>query len=91
MKKGYVCGGLDDPPKEVEEFLAKIVVLKPQGTIQPGYTPVVYCHTAQVACKIVEIQARLDKDGNVVEKEPKSIKKGDWASVIMRPMKPMCC
>lgn len=82
---------MDDPPREVQEFLAKIIILKHPGTIKPGYTPVVYCHTAQVACKFVEIQATISKDGSVIEKEPKSIKNGDWALVVMKPMKPMCC
>lgn len=62
------------------------------GQIKNGYCPVVYCHTAHVACKFVEIKCKIEgKTAKVIEEEPKSIKNGDYALIVMKPTKPMCC
>ena len=59
--------------------------------IKPGYTPIVYCHTAQVACKFAEFVEKIDRRaGASVEKNPKSLKAGDAAVIRIIPMKPMC-
>jgi elongation factor 1-alpha len=93
LKRGYVCGSVNnDPPKEVESFLAQIIILNHPGQIENGYTPVLDCHTAHIACKFEEIQAKIERrNGTITEKEPKSIKNGDSALVIMKPTKPMSC
>lgn len=31
------------------------------NTIKKGYTPVIDCHTSHIACKFVEIRARVDR------------------------------
>jgi elongation factor 1-alpha len=60
------------------------------GQIQNGYTPVLDCHTAHIACKFEEIKAKIDRrDGKIMEAEPKCIRSGDSALVQMIPQKPM--
>jgi len=64
-------------------------VLKHPGTIQNGYTPVLDCHTAHVACKFEKIESLIDRrNGKVLEEEPKGIKQGESALVRMIPQKP---
>jgi elongation factor 1-alpha len=65
-------------------------VLQHPSAITAGYTPVFHCHTAQVACTITEIMAKLDtKTGGVKEQNPAFIKTGDAAIVMIRPTRPM--
>eukprot|EP01083_Nonionella_stella_P016451 45923_1 len=50
--RGNVCGkAKDDPPRGVSEFEAQVIVLNHPGQIRAGYTPVLDCHTAHIACK----------------------------------------
>ena len=93
LKRGYVCGQANnDPPKEAEEFLAQIIVMNHPGNIENGYTPVLDCHTAHIACRFDKIDAKIDRrNGTILEKEPKSIRNGDSALVTFKPTKPMCC
>lgn len=92
IKRGYVCGSsVNDPPKEVESFLAQIIIMNHPGSIEGGYTPVLDCHTAHIACKFDKIEAKVDRrTGTVTESEPKNIKNGDAALVTLKPTKPMC-
>ena len=61
------------------------------GQIENGYTPVLDCHTAHIACKFQEIQSKIDRrTGKATEEEPKFIKTGDSALVNMKAQKPMC-
>lgn len=90
IKRGDVTGHLDKPPTVVQEFTARIIIIWHPTAIAPGYTPVVHAHTASVACRIAEIQAKINpRTGQIVEKNPKFIKKGDVAIVKFKPIKPM--
>jgi len=93
IRRGYVCGdSKNDPPQGVEDFTAQVIVLNHPGQIQNGYTPVLDCHTAHIACKFAEILTKVDKrSGKELEAAPKFIKKGDAAMVRLEPTKPMCC
>jgi elongation factor 1-alpha len=90
IKRGDVAGPLDNPPTVAKEFTAQIIVLQHPNVITKGYTPVFHVHTSQIACKITEIQKKLDpKTGQVLQENPDFIKAGDAAIVKCVPSKPM--
>ncbi|MBD6955330.1 MAG: translation elongation factor EF-1 subunit alpha [Thermoplasmata archaeon] len=90
IKRGDVCGKVDNPPTVAQEFTAQIVVLNHPSVISPGYTPVFHVHTAQVACTISEIVKTLDPRTNATKQEkPDFIKTGDVAIVKVTPTRPM--
>ncbi|MFZ3059644.1 MAG: translation elongation factor EF-1 subunit alpha [Candidatus Methanoperedens sp.] len=91
IRRGDVCGHVSKPPVVAEEFTAQIVVLQHPSAITIGYTPVLHCHTAQVAGTITAILKKLDpKTGQVAAENPDFIKAGDAAIVTIKPAKPLC-
>lgn len=92
IKRGMVAGdSKNDPPGKTESFKAQIIVLNHPGEIHAGYTPVLDCHTAHVACKFAELLDKIDRrSGKKTEESPKMIKNGDAAIVNLIPSKPMC-
>ncbi|MFU8767499.1 MAG: translation elongation factor EF-1 subunit alpha [Candidatus Methanoperedens sp.] len=91
VRRGDVCGHTDKPPSVADEFTAQIVVLQHPSAITVGYTPVLHCHTAQVAGTIMAINKKLDpKTGAVSAENPDFIKAGDAAIVTIKPTKPLC-
>ena len=90
IRRGDVCGHPDKPPMVAKEIKAQIVVLQHPSAISAGYTPVFHCHTAQIACTITAILAKLDpRTGGVKEQNPAFIKPGDAAIIMVTPSKPM--
>ncbi|MHA1408913.1 MAG: translation elongation factor EF-1 subunit alpha [Candidatus Odinarchaeia archaeon] len=90
VKRGDVCGHVDNPPTVVQEFTAKIIVLNHPTALSVGYTPVVHAHTAQVACRFEELIAKFDpRTGAVTQEKPEFIKKNEGATVRMVPIRPM--
>ncbi|MFC4448907.1 translation elongation factor EF-1 subunit alpha [Halorussus aquaticus] len=90
IRRGDVCGPADDPPSVAETFTAQIVVMQHPSVITDGYTPVFHAHTAQVACTIESIDAKIDpSSGEVAEENPDFIQSGDAAKVTVRPQKPL--
>lgn len=68
----------------------QVIVLNHPGEIHSGYTPVMDCHTAHIACKFQELLEKEDRrTGKKMEEFPKMIKKGDAAMVKLVPSKPM--
>ena len=91
IKRGSVLGPVKDPPTIARAFRAQIIVVHHPTAIAAGYTPVLHAHTAQVAATITEIESKLDpRTGQPTEDKPKSIKTGDSAIVIIKPLRPLC-
>merc|ERR1711883_46856 len=92
IRCGNVCSdSKNDPAKEAKTFNAQVIVLNHPGEIQNGYTPVLDCHTAHIACKFGEMLEKIDRrSGKKIEDFPPKIKSGDAAIVKMIPSKPMC-
>lgn len=91
IKRGDVLGHPNNPPKVAKEFKAQIIVIHHPTAIAPGYTPVMHCHTAQVAATMTEFEAKINPaSGAVEEQNPKFLKVGDSAIVKIRPVRPTC-
>uniref|UniRef100_A0A8D1RE76 Elongation factor 1-alpha n=1 Tax=Sus scrofa TaxID=9823 RepID=A0A8D1RE76_PIG len=92
IRRGNVTGdSKNDPPLEVGSFLAQVIILNHPGSIAAGYSPVLDCHTAHIACKFAELREKLDKrSGKKLEDNPRALRSGDAGLVQMIPSKPMC-
>merc|ERR1712002_193475 len=92
LKRGFVASdSKNDPSKGAADFTAQVIVMNHPGQIQAGYSPVLDCHTAHIACKFAELKQKIDRrTGKEVEANPKFIKSGDSCIVQMIPSKPMC-
>jgi len=92
IKRGNVAGdSKNDPPQETADFVAQVIILNHPGEIHAGYSPVLDCHTAHIACKFAEILSKIDRrTGKEMEKEPKALKSGDASMIKLVPSKPMC-
>merc|ERR1712179_209426 len=92
IKRGNVAGdSKNDPPKGAKCFTAQVIILNHPGEIRKGYSPVLDCHTAHIACKFEEMIEKIDRrSGKKLEDNPEKVKSGDVAIVRMVPSKPMC-
>merc|ERR1712223_2147811 len=92
IKRGMVAGdSKNDPPKEAESFDAQVIILNHPGEIHAGYSPVLDCHTAHIACKFAELNEKIDRrSGKKLEDNPASVKSGDATIAKLIPQKPMC-
>jgi elongation factor 1-alpha len=92
IRRGNVAGDTkNDPPLGAASFHAQVIVMNHPGQIGNGYSPVLDCHTAHVACKFATITQKMDRrSGKVLEENPKFIKNGDAAMVDLEPSKPLC-
>ncbi len=90
IRRGDVAGHPDKPPTVVREFVGQIIVIYHPTAIAAGYTPVMHAHTAQVACRFVELLQKIDpRTGQVIEEKPSFLKTGDSAIVKFQPLKPV--
>ena len=72
-------------------FVFQVIILNHPGKINPGYAPVLDCHTAHIACRFSEFKEKIDRrSGKKLEDNPEHLKSGDSGIVEMVPSKPMC-
>merc|ERR1712125_316160 len=92
LRRGFVASdSKKSPANSISMFEAQVIVMNHPGQISNGYSPVLDCHTAHVACKFALIKEKMDRrSGKVLEQNPKFVKTGDACIAIMEPTKPMC-
>nr|CAB59358.1 translation elongation factor eEF-1 alpha chain [Anisakis simplex] len=92
IRRGSVASdSKNDPAKEARSFTAQVIIMNHPGQLSAGYTPVLDCHTAHIACKFAELKEKVDRrSGKKVEDNPKFLKSGDAGIVELVPTKPMC-
>merc|ERR1712128_363255 len=73
IKRGYVASDSKNKPASgVQDFTAQVIVLNHPGQVSTGYSPVLDCHTAHIACRFAELQQKVDRrTGKVTEDNPK--------------------
>jgi len=95
-RKEIGCGEVvgethNDPPHLIDQCRAHVIILDHPRSICEGYTPVIHCHTARIACRWISFHQKLDRrSGQIVEEQPKFLRTGDAALIDMMPLQPMC-
>jgi len=91
LRRGYVASdSKNEPAASIAMFEAQVIVMNHPGQIANGYSPVLDCHTAHVACRFDRIKEKMDRrSGKVLEVDPKFIKTGDASIVELKPTKPL--
>jgi len=92
LRRGMVASDAQkDPAAGALSFQAQVIVMNHPGKIHSGYSPVLDCHTAHVACRFDKLEKKMDRrSGKVLEDNPPFIKTGDAAIIKVVPTKPMC-
>lgn len=92
LRRGFVASDSKNSPAEsIGSFDAQVIVMNHPGQISNGYSPVLDCHTAHVACRFAKILEKMDRrSGKKLEDNPKFVKTGDACIVSLEPTKPMC-
>ncbi len=92
LRRGFVASdSKNDPALEAASFTAQVIVLNHPGVICAGYTPVLDCHTAHIACKFAELLEKVDRrSGKKLEDKPKCLTTQEAAIIRLIPTKPMC-
>merc|ERR1711937_518677 len=92
IRRGNVASdSKNDPAKKCGSFNAQVIILNHPGEIKAGYTPVLDCHTAHIACKFEQLVEKIDRrSGKKIEDNPDKVKSGDACIAKLVPTKPMC-
>jgi len=92
IKRGNVASDSKNKPAAgANSFDAQVIILNHPGEIRQGYTPVLDCHTAHIACRFDAIKEKIDRrSGKSLEESPKFVKSGDACIATLKPTKPMC-
>merc|ERR1712177_108417 len=72
IRRGMVAGDAKkDPPAKSEHFNAQVIILDHPNKIMAGYTPVLDCHTAHIACRFDKLLEKIDRrSGKKIEDNP---------------------
>ena len=90
LRAGNVAGPASNPPTVAETFTADIMLLEQANPIFPGYAPIIHVHEAHVKSGIEQILKKYNpKTMEVMEENPTSLMKGDFAQVVFRPRLPL--
>merc|ERR1711962_1999096 len=92
VRRGNVCSdSKNNPAKGTDSFRAQVIILNHPGEIRAGYTPVIDCHTAHIACKFEALEEKIDRrSAKKLEDNPACVKSGDATIAKLVPQKPMC-
>lgn len=94
LHRGDVVSPVSDPCTVVnpgQTMSCQLIVIWHPTAVAMGYTPVVHAHTAQIACKFVSLDKKLDpRSGQVVEDNPQFLKRNDASICQLGPIKKMC-
>ena len=53
-------------------LFCQVIILNHPGEIHAGYSPVLDCHTAHIACRFMELHEKIDRrSGKKLEDNPK--------------------
>jgi elongation factor 1-alpha len=90
LRRGYVASNSKDTPAcEALSFDAQLIVMNHKNIVA-GYTPVLDCHTAHVACKFTSLRNKVDRRTNkMTEAEPKSVKTNEGCDITLVPQRPL--
>jgi len=62
IRRGHVCSNSkEDPAQPAASFDAQVIVLDHPNKIMEGYTPVLDCHTAHIACRFNKLKVLINK------------------------------
>eukprot|EP00547_Thalassionema_nitzschioides_P014533 CAMPEP_0194251686 /NCGR_PEP_ID=MMETSP0158-20130606/25940_1 /TAXON_ID=33649 /ORGANISM="Thalassionema nitzschioides, Strain L26-B" /LENGTH=441 /DNA_ID=CAMNT_0038988887 /DNA_START=14 /DNA_END=1339 /DNA_ORIENTATION=+ len=92
VHRGHVASDSNcDPAYAVASFEAQVIIIDHPGQISNGYSPIIDCHTAHVACTFTNIKQKLDRRTGVkIEDSPPFVQSGDACIVDLEPTKPLC-
>ncbi|GAB4309403.1 MAG: translation elongation factor EF-1 subunit alpha [Promethearchaeota archaeon] len=94
LKRGYVVCHPDNPATVVTPkgyFQGQIIVVWHPRAVAQGYCPVVHAHTAQVACKFIELVKKVNPaDGSIIEDSPQMFRTNESGIVKLQPITKMC-
>jgi elongation factor 1-alpha len=89
LRRGFVAGdSKNSPPKGAADFTAQVIVLNHPGQIANGYTPVLDCHTAHIACKFAEIKEKVSFVAGRLENFPNSPSEFSSSAIVVPAKQP---
>merc|ERR1711988_71606 len=95
INRGHVASNTKNSPADkVLRFVGQVIVLN-HNNIVDGYTPVLDCHTAHIACKFNTIFAQVDPRNGAIKGKASAteklvIRKNQACLVSLIPQKDMC-
>ena len=73
--------------KDADNFRVKILMINKNITLRIGSDLNLFCYTASIPVRIVKIEYIVDQANKILEKNPKEIKNGGYAILIIKIIK----